>query len=435
MPLIGRLYAGATALAAPGLRLWLARRVARGKELPVRLPERWGEDASDRPPGRLLWLHAASIGETVSVLPVLSALLPMASDVFVLFTTGTVTSAEMLAQRLPELGLAGRVAHRFVPLDVPAWAARFLDHWRPDAAAFVESEIWPNLLAGCRRRHIPLMLVNARLSPRSFARWQRMPGFARAAFGAFDRVQAQSADDAERLTALGARGVAAPGNLKFAALPLPAPRVALQRLRQAIAGRPAWLAASTHPGEEAAALAVHAALLPRHPGLLTIVVPRHPSRGAEIAALAGAVPATRRALGEPPPEQAGLWVADTLGELGLFYSAAGIAFVGGSLAPHGGQNPLEAARLGCAVAVGPHTHNFAEPVAALQAAGALARVDGSAALADWVETMLTDGERRQAMGAAGVSAARRHADLPRQTALALLDLLPPSPGHSLGRRS
>ncbi len=424
MSIVGPLYAGLTALAAPALRRMLRSRVTRGKELPARLAERWGADASPRPPGRLLWLHAASIGETVSLLPVLSALHVLAADVSVLMTTGTVTSAEMLALRLPELGLEARVAHRFVPLDVPSWVARFLDHWRPDAAALVESEIWPNLIAGCQRRGIPLMLVNARLSAASFARWRRLPGFARHLFGAFRAVQAQSAADAERLRALGAPQVDAPGNLKFAALPLPVPRLELQRVRHAIAGRPAWLAASTHPGEEEAAFAVHRALVARHPGLLTIVVPRHPPRGAEIAARAGPIPLTRRSLGEPPPVQAGVWLADTLGELGLFYSAAGIAFVGGSLVPHGGQNPLEPARLGCAVAVGPHIHNFAEPVAALAAAGALEQVADTAALADWVDKMLSDAGLRREMGGAGVAAARKHGDLPRLVAQMLLDLLP-----------
>ena len=422
--MIAALYAGATRLAAPWLRRMLRARVRTGKELPARLPERWGVDASPRPAGRLLWLHAASLGETVSMLPVLSALHMLAPDVSVLMTTGTVTSAELLALRLPELGLEGRVAHRFVPLDVPSWVARFLDHWRPDAAAMVESEIWPNLIAGCRRRKIPLMLVNARLSPDSFRRWRRVPGFARTMFGAFAAVQAQSNADAERLGAVGARGVEAPGNLKFAALPLPVPRLELQRVRHAIAGRPVWLAASTHPGEEDIAFAVHAALAPRHPGLLTIIVPRHPQRGAEIAARAGAVPVTRRALGEPPPEAGGVWLADTLGELGLFYSATGIAFVGGSLVPHGGQNPLEPARLGCAVAVGPHVHNFAEPVAALARAGALDEVEDAAGLTAWVDTLLSEPTRRRDMGAAGVSAARRHGDLPRMVATMLLGHLP-----------
>jgi 3-deoxy-D-manno-octulosonic-acid transferase len=421
------LYAAATAAAAPLLRRMLRRRLARGKEIAGRLPERWGEDATPRPPGRLLWLHAASIGETVSVLPVLTALHQMAPDVRVLLTTGTVTSAELLARRLPELALDGCVQHRFMPLDVPAWVRRFLGHWQPDAVALVESEIWPNLIAAARARHLPLTLINARLSPRSFARWRRMSGVAATLFGAFARVQAQSAEDAERLFRLGAAHVEAPGNLKFAALPLPVPRIELQRLRHAIGARPVWLAASTHPGEEVFCVAVHRALVARHPGLLTIIVPRHPERGAEVAALAAGLPVTRRAQGDGPPDAAGIWVADTLGELGLFYSATGIAFVGGSLVPHGGQNPLEPARLGCAVAVGPHVKNFAEPVATLEAAGALARLDDADALARWVDEVLRDAGLRRAMGDAGMAAARRHGDLPRQVADMLLGLLPKRP--------
>jgi 3-deoxy-D-manno-octulosonic-acid transferase len=423
---IAPLYATAATLAAPALRLLLLRRAARGKEVLARLAERWGIEPAPRPPGRLLWLHAASVGETVSVLPVLGAFAGIAPDAAVLFTTGTATSAALLARRLPELGLAGQVAHRFAPLDVPRWVARFLDHWRPDAAAFVESEIWPNLLAACRRRGVPMMLVNARLSPRSLARWQRAPGLARALFGGFACVQAQSAADAARFAALGAARVEAAGNLKFAAPPLPAPEEELARLRALLGGRPAWLAASTHPGEEQAAGAVHGALAARFPGLLTVIVPRHPGRGAEIAAALSSLPVTRRALGEGPPAEAGVWVADTLGELGLFYTAIGIAFVGGSLVPHGGQNVLEAARHGCAVAVGPHVANFAEPVAALAAAGGLVRVADAEALARWIADMLANPARRRAMGEAGAAAASRDADLPRRVAMALAELLPPA---------
>jgi 3-deoxy-D-manno-octulosonic-acid transferase len=417
-------YSVAATAASPLLKTMLRRRAARGKELPERLPERWGEDATPRPPGRLLWLHAASVGETVSVLPVLTALRQLAPDLRVLLTTGTVTSAALLARRLPELGLLEVVQHRFVPLDVPAWVRRFFLHWRPDAGAMVESEIWPSLLRTARARGVPLMLVNARLSSRSFSRWHRMPGLARELFGTFEKVQAQSAGDAERLLRLGAVHADLHGNLKFAAPPLPVPRIELQRLRHAIGARPVWLAASTHPGEEAAAIVAHSALAARHPSLLTIIVPRHPERGPEVAELAAGLRATRRSLGEGPPEGAGIWVADTLGELGLLCTVAGIVFVGGSLVPHGGQNPLEPARLGCAVAVGPHVSNFAEPVAVLETAGALARVADAAALARWVDTLLRDAGQRRAMGDAGIAAARRHAELPRLVAEMLLGLLP-----------
>lgn len=243
------LYAAATTLGAPALRLMLARRLRQGRELGPRLPERWGDDASTRPPGRLVWLHAASVGETISVLPVVEALAGAGAQV--LMTTGTLTSAALLAQRLPALGLEGHVRHRFVPLDVPAWVARFLDHWRPDVVGFVESEVWPNLVAACRRRGVPMMLVNARLSPRSFIHWRLAPRMARSLFAGFASAQAQSEADAERLRELGARMVTAPGNLKFAAPPLPVDAAELARLQALLRGRPVWLAASTHPGEEA----------------------------------------------------------------------------------------------------------------------------------------------------------------------------------------
>jgi 3-deoxy-D-manno-octulosonic-acid transferase len=424
---IGSAYAGIATLAAPALRLWLKRRVRRGKEWPERLPEREGIDTAPRPAGRLLWLHAASVGETVSVLPVLAALAGAAADVSVLMTTGTVTSADLLLRRLEEMNLDHRVRHRFVPLDVPAWAGRFLDHWRPDAAGFVESEVWPNLLHACAHRHIPVLLVNARLSARSFARWRRVPGLARAIFGGFAGVLAQSPADGERLAALGARDVSAPGNLKFAGLPLPAPAGELGRLRDLLAGRPVWLAASTHPGEDAQVLRAHDELALRHPHLLTVIVPRHPERGAGVAALAVPRPVTRRSRGEPPPAASGVWVADTLGELGLLYAAIGIVFVGGSLVPHGGQNVLEPARQGCAIATGPHTHNFAEPVAALAEAGALSVVAGAAGLAAWAGAMLDDPQARADAGHAGRLAASRHNALPGQVAASLLALLPPGP--------
>ena len=413
------LYAATATLAAPGLRAMLARRAARGKEIRARLNERRGIDAAPRPAGKLMWLHAASVGETVSMLPVLPHL-----DAPVLVTTGTVTSANLLARRLPELGLADRVMHRFVPLDVPAWVARFLTHWRPDAAAFVESEIWPNLLAGCATRRVPLMLVNARLSAHSFSRWKFVPGLARHLFGSFAIVQAQSEADGARVHALGGPCSALTGNLKFSAGPLPVDAVELERLERIIDGRPTWLAASTHPSEEPIVLAVHALLAPRHPDLVTIIVPRHPERGPAISAQAGAIAATRRSRGDGPPSGAGVWIADTLGELGLFYRLAGTAFVGKSLGnARGGQNVLEPARLGCAIAAGPEVQNFADPVAVLQAAGALACVSNTDTLAQWVEAMLADPARRAAMAEAGIAASSRFADLPRQVAELLTSLL------------
>jgi len=419
MPLSSLAWRAAAGLAEPGLRFVLRRRTQRGKEVLARLPERRGVEATLRPSGTLLWLHAASVGEAESILSVLAALARESPETHVLLTTGTVTSATMLGRRLPALGL-DRVQHRFAPLDVPRWVSRFLDHWRPDAAAFVESELWPNLVAACRARSIPLMLVNGRMSERSAQAWRRMPALAQTVLGSFATVQAGSEADAERLRALGAGAVQVPGNLKLAAAPLTVDENELARLHAALTGCPRWLAASTHPGEEALIAEVHARLAPRVPGLLTVIAPRHPERGAAIAAALGGVP--RRAIGQGPPP-GGVWLADTLGELGLLYRLCGVTVVGRSLVPPGGgQNPLEPARLGCAVAVGQHTANFADAVQRLQNAGGLTVVDGTAALAAWAERMLLDGDARSHAGDAACRAATGDSDLPRRVARTLLAL-------------
>ena len=412
-------YAGLATLVAPLVRRMLRGRVPGGKEIEARLPEREGIDATPRPAGTLIWLHAASVGEAGSILPVLAEL-QRRPGVTVLVTTGTVTSAELLARRVPGLGTT--VLHRFIPLDVPSWVARFLDHWRPDAGGLVESEIWPNLLRACRSRRIPLMLINGRMSPRSFTRWRRLPGTARALFEAFAAVQAQTAADAERFRALGAANVTAPGNLKSVAPPLPVDDVALAHVQRLLEGRPVWLAASTHPGEEEIALFVHATLEPSHPGLLTIIAPRHPSRGGDVASLCAAFPHARRSQGEMPPISAGIWIIDTLDELGLLYRVAPIVFVGRSLAVFGGQNPLEPARLGCAVATGPRTENFAEAGAALHEAGALDIVADERELVLWVDRMLKDPAARARMGEAGIAIAGATSGLPVTIAQTLLDL-------------
>ncbi len=415
--LILPLYAALATLGAPLLRLMLRLRLRRGKEIAARLPERRGVEAMARPAGRLVWLHAASMGETMSILPVIASLVQLSPATTVLVTTGTVTSATLFARRAPALG--GKVHHRFVPLDVPAWVGRFLDHWRPDAAAMVESELWPNLLAACRRRRVRLMLINGRMSDRSYRLWRRLPRVIGTLLSAFSLVQAQSVDDGERLQALGAPQVSVPGNLKFAAPPLPADRVELDRLGRLISGRPVWLAACTHPGEEVVAIAIHHALAPQHPGLLTVIAPRHAERGEAVAALAGSQPVTRRARHQDPPIESGLWIADTMGELGLLYRLCRIVFVGRSLAVFGGQNPLEPARLGCAVAVGPRTENFREAVALLRQSGGLTVVEDGAALRTWVETLLSDPVRAGILGQACAAAAQSASDLPHRVARAL----------------
>ena len=398
-----RLWSGFSNLAVPALRVALARRARRGKELPARLAERRGIASRPRPAGKLLWLHAASVGEAVSLLPLLRALPP---SLHVLFTTGTVTSAHLLAERLPALGLEARVIHQFAPVDVAAWVRRFLAHWRPDAVAFVESELWPHMIAQAASRGKPLMLLNGRMSERSLRGWLRAPWLARRLIGAFDRIFAQSEADAARFLRLGGRQVEAAGNLKFCADPLPADEGAVADLRQALAERAVWLAASTHRGEEEIIARVHRRLLGEFPDLLTIIVPRHPGRGSEIAAALAAPQRSRH----PAPPAGGLWIADSMGELGLFYRAVGVVFMGKSLGAeagsraYGGQNPLEPARLGCAVAIGPEHGNFDEAVALLRKAGGLAPVSGEAGLAAWVGAMLREPALAAAMGAAARNA-------------------------------
>lgn len=385
------LYRAGTELLGPAIELWLKRRLARGKEDPARLKERLGQPGRPRPPGRLVWLHAASVGEALSVLPLIERLLAERAGLSALLTTGTVTSARLMAERLPP-----RAFHQFAPVDRPSAVRRFLDHWRPDLALWVESELWPNLVTETAKRGAPMALINARLSERAFRRWRRFGWMIRPMLQAFTLALAQSEADAERLRALGARDVRCLGNLKDAAPPLAADPGKLAELAAAFGDRPRWLAASTHPGEEAIAAEAHRALKPRLPGLLTVIAPRHPERGPEIADALG-LSVGRRAAGEPPGADA--YLADTLGELGLFYRLCPIVFVGGSLVPHGGQNPLEPARLGAAVLFGPHMRNFAEAEARLAAAGALRVADGPA-LAEAVGRLLADPMEAQRRGAA-----------------------------------
>ncbi len=404
-------YAGFASLASPFLKRMLKRRGKRGKEVPERLGERFGIAGAARPAGRLLWFHAASVGETLSVLPVIEALKGQAS---VLLTTGTVTSAELAAKRLPAFAL-----HQFAPLDVPGWVRRFLDHWRPDGAIFVESELWPATLAQLDRRAIPRLLINGSMSARSAARWRRLPGYASRLLGGFKAVHAQSGADAARLTALGAKPVLEWGNLKFAAPLLPVDEAALRALRLAISGA-SWLAASTHPGEEAIVIAAHRRLLQAFPALVTVIAPRHPARGAEIAALAAGLPVARRSLSQTPAP-GGIYIADTLGELGLFYRNSPCALVGGSLVPIGGHNLTEPARLGTAVLTGPFTGEIAEQVQRLQAANAMIEVTDAAALAQAVQFWLEDPLAAAEAGGRALQAFDGMQDLPKRLAALILE--------------
>ncbi len=309
-----------------------------------------------------------------------------------LVTTGTVTSAQLLQTRLP----AG-VIHQFVPIDTPQATNRFIRHWRPDIAFWVESEFWPNLILAAHRSETFMGVINGRMSQRSFNSWRKCPAFAAEILGAFDVMFAQSEDDAQRLQSLGAHDVHCEGNLKFDAALLPCDEAELLRLQQHMAGRPLWLAASTHPGEEELIAKAHM-LLAATRKLLTVIVPRHPGRGGEVAALLGKTgKVALRSKGEPIAADTQFYVADTLGELGLFYRLCEIVFMGGSLVRHGGQNPLEPARLSCAIATGPHTHNFSDIYAQMQQAQAGVRVKNAENLAAEIDALLNNSDRRNAL--------------------------------------
>jgi len=392
---IRALYRGLTDLATVPLALWLDHRARRGKEDPARLDERRGITAIPRPAGRVVWLHAASMGESLSILPLLQAITTRGWSAVV--TTGTVTSAQMLAERLPD-----KAIHQYVPLDRTAWANNFLQHWKPDLVIWTESELWPNTLAAVAARKIPAALVNARLSDRAFTGWKRWPDFARETVAAFTMVLAQSDADRSRFAALGARDTRVAGNLKLAAPDLPYDSAQLSALTAAIGDRPRWLAASIHPGEDTIAFDVHARLKSKHPGLITLVVPRHDVRGAEMASTATArgLTVVRRSQGLLPEAATDIYLADTMGELGLFYRLNDLVFLGKSLAVGGGQNPAEAAQLGCALLLGPDMSNFRDMTAALITAGAAQTVTDTAALTEAVDRFLTNPHERNRRGAA-----------------------------------
>jgi 3-deoxy-D-manno-octulosonic-acid transferase len=398
-----RLYRGLTTLLGPLVILYLLRRMARGKEDRARFTERRGNAGRARPEGPLVWVHAASIGEAVSMLALIDEIVAMHPPLSVLVTTGTVTSARLLATRLPE----GRAFHQYVPVDRPAYVRSFLDHWRPDLALWVESELWPNLVTAAQARGIPLLLVNGRMSQRSFARWQRWPGIINPVIAAFDLCLAQDAVQAERLRQLGARRALSVGNLKSAAGPLPANEAELAKLAAQAAGRPLWLAASTHEGEEAIAAEVHRRLKARWPDLLTIIVPRHPARAAAIGALLRQreLRVARRSAAETIDASVDVYLGDTLGELGLFYRLAGIAFIGGSMVPSGGHNPLEAALLDCAILHGPDMSNCAAIARDLATAGAALTVRDAEEFAAALARLLADPAERARHAAAGLDVA------------------------------
>lgn len=409
-------YRWAGASAYPLIGGYVAWRASKGKEEPARRRERYGKAGKPRPQGPLVWVHAASVGETIAVAPLIRQIAGFGINV--VLTTGTVTSAQVAGERLGDA-----VIHQYVPLDLKPAVSRFLDHWAPDLAVMAESEIWPMTILELGARRVPQVLVNGRLSDRSFASWSKRGYLAEALFENLAHVVAQSQVDADRFVALGARPVTVSGNLKVDTVPPPVDEAELAVLKAQIGGRPVWAAVSTHEGEEAAATEVHRLLRNRHKDVLTIIVPRHPERADAIAAMCAGMGLTvaRRSAGDEVTAATDIFLGDTIGEMGLYLRLTEIAFVGRSLTGQGGQNPLEPAMLGAAVLSGRNVQNFRESYQKLAAAGGARFVRDKEVLAGAVNFLLTNDKERRAM----IEAGRRTVDEMRGALATTLQALEP----------
>jgi 3-deoxy-D-manno-octulosonic-acid transferase len=415
-PVLG-FYRAASSVLGAFAGVYLNDRAKRGKEDPTRLGERFGRYTQARPAGVLIWIHAASVGESGVALALIEALAARNAAVSFLISTGTRTSAELIARRMP-----ARTTHIYAPLDRADCVRRFLDHWRPDVGVFVESELWPNLILESEARGVKLALVNARMSPKTLRRWTQWRAAGRRLVGAFSYVSPADARTKDALTALRPAPVAAPGNLKLAA---PAPRVdatARAALAEQIGARPVWLAASTHAGEDEIVLVAHNLLRADFPDALLIIAPRHPDRGGFIAQLADEAP--RRSTGAGPNSH-GVYVADTMGELGTLYDLAPVSLVAGSLLPHlKGHNPIEPAKLGSAILTGPYVESFQDLFAEMSAAGgALIVTDAPSIAAHVAELWRIENQRAKHLDAAR-SVTAQGADAFARTVDAISALIP-----------
>jgi 3-deoxy-D-manno-octulosonic-acid transferase len=391
LPMTLRLYRTLSFAAVPLAPVLIRQRLKQGKEDSARIDERRGMTTDVRPHGPLVWIHGASVGEVLAAAGLIERL--RALNLRILLTSGTVTSAAVVARRFPP-----DVIHQYVPYDSPRYVARFLDHWQPSLALFIESDLWPNMILAGAARRLPMVLINGRMSHRSFPRWRRISGTIGALLGRFEVCLAQSEVDAERFSALGSRNVITTGNLKLDVPAPPADTARLERLMAVTRGRPVIVAASTHPGEEEILGEMHRELAGYFPQLLTVIVPRHPNRGEAIAQLiaASGLHVSLRSHEDLPTATTDIYVADTLGELGLFYRLAPIVFMGGSLVEHGGQNPIEAIKLGAAIVHGPHVFNFTELYDALDAAGGAKEADSREVVVKQIGQWLADPAARQA---------------------------------------
>jgi 3-deoxy-D-manno-octulosonic-acid transferase len=391
-------YRWTGAAAYPLIGGYVAWRASKGKEDRSRRRERYGITRLQRPEGPLVWMHAASVGETNAVGPLIERILGFGINI--VLTTGTVTSAQVAARRFGD-----RIIHQYVPLDLKPAVRNFLEHWQPDLAIIAESELWPMTILELGARRVPQILVNGRLSDRSFKSWKKRAYLAEALFENLAHVVAQSEVDGERFSTLGARPVTVSGNLKVDTDPPATDESALIRIRTQIGERRTWAAVSTHDGEEEIAAAVHRLLKSRHPNLLTIIVPRHPERADGIAAAfaAAGLNVARRSANDRIKPDTDIFLGDTIGEMGLYLRLTEIAFVGRSLTAEGGQNPLEPAMLNTAVLAGRNVQNFREAYQRLIDAGGAKLVKDQAMLAGAVNFLLNNPAARGQMIAAGAA--------------------------------
>lgn len=371
----------------------LNRRVHNGKEDPARVQEKQGLTSFKKPPGRLVWIHGASIGEARSALIIIDRLLSFDPNLHVLLTTTTLTSAKMFTQNLPQ-----RAFHQYYPLDHPLWVNKFLDYWKPDLAIWMESELWPNMLSAIAERHIGSILVNAKMSQKSYSRWKYLRSLLQPCLGAFSYILTQTDLDKVRYEQLGARSIITTGNLKYSARPLSFDKDDLHTLRHALSGRTIWLYASTHKGEEELACRIHRELKAVIPDIITIIVPRHPERSEQIISACshyGLRFCVRNTYKEIPSEHDDIYLVNTLGELGLFYRLSPLACIGRSFSEDGGggHNPIEAAQLGCAILHGPNVQNLQEIFDDMALADAAICIENERQFVETLRSLLTDREK------------------------------------------
>ena len=367
------MYAALSIAISPLIWLYVHYRRLKGLDDQNRFKERFGYASLPRPEGRIVWFHSASVGETLSLRSFVSGWHTRYPSDHILITTTTITAAKIVRDQFQ-----GIAVHQFVPFDVTFWVNRFLNYWKPDQAFFVDSELWPNSVRACKRKNIPLVLLNARLSDRSYNRWKRVPALAGSLLNQFKLCLAPGPETEERLKALGTKNVGIMANLKFSVPPLPVNQAYIEYFRPLFLNRHIWIAASTHPGEEELIFNVHQILKKELPHLITIIAPRHPHRANALVKKAVTHGLSFQTLASSLIQFAsssdGI-IIDEIGQLGTFYTLSDIVFMGGSLIPHGGHNPIEATHFKKPVFYGPHMHNFREVCHVLAQAGSRALKD------------------------------------------------------------